>query len=70
MLHLSRIRADAQVKRKNSMATKRQKRLRKARNIARNNMQKVSGLQPNITAKNAHLIPKAFNAFQASRKRV
>ena len=49
------------------MATKREKRLKKAHNIARNNMQKIHGLQPNITAKNSHIIIKAFNRFQADR---
>ena len=51
------------------MATKREKQYRKARNIARNNMQKVSGLQPNITAKNSHIIIKAFNRFQATKQK-
>ncbi len=51
------------------MATKREKLYRKARNIARNNMQKVDGLAPLITAKNAHVIIGAFNRFQATRVR-
>lgn len=50
------------------MATKREKQYRKARNIARNNMQKIAGLQPDISKKNSHIIIKAFNRFQRSRK--
>lgn len=49
------------------MSTKREKQYRKARNIARNNMQKMAGMQPNITAKNSHIIIRAFNRFQKSK---
>lgn len=49
------------------MKTARRKRYEKARNIARNNMEKLQGLRPYITAKNSHIITGAFKRFQRTR---
>ena len=48
----------------------RKKRLRKARNIVKNNMEKAHVQYIGLTAKTAHKFIKAYSVFQAQRQQL